>query len=168
MEEIKIPMGLETVPHSHDLKDKICRMLESTQICAEFSRQEIEVISSHVNAYKADAGITVFREGQREGFLCFIIKGKVNILKDTGNGQTKQLSVVTSGKTIGEMSLLDGMAHSATALTAEPSVLILLSVQNLNLLAQERADVAYKLILKISRLLSLRLRQVSGKLVDYL
>jgi len=66
------------------------------------------------------------------------------------------------------MSALDGQPYSATAIAAESSVLILLTRDKLHRITEEYPRLGVKLLWKLTRLLSQRLRQTTGKLVDLL
>jgi CRP-like cAMP-binding protein len=75
---------------------------------------------------------------------------------------------VRAGKTIGEMSILDGMPHSATAVVVEPATLLLLTRNKFEEFMQGEPEVALKVLRKMAMLMSLRLRQTSGVLLDHL
>ena len=72
------------------------------------------------------------------------------------------------GKSIGEMSVVDGMHHSATVVALEESELLLLTKHNFDMLLEKNPAVGLVMMRKIANLMSLRLRQTSGVLVDYL
>lgn len=69
---------------------------------------------------------------------------------------------------IGEMSLIDGLPYSAPIRTIEACTLILLTRNNCTQCVQQHPALGVKLLLEIARLISLRLRQTSGQLVDAL
>ena len=149
--------------------DTIADMLECADMFRDFSRQDIETIAQYIQAYSAPAGTTVLEEGDKESYMFIVVEGKINIFKtgaDYKHG--KKLATVRAGKTIGEMSLIDGMPHSASAITSEATKLLLITRNNFESLTQAHPELALSLIRKIAMLMSLRLRQTSGILVDFL
>lgn len=150
--------------HKHELIPK----LERTAIFEEFKRDDFNALVEYLSVQKIDEGAVVFREGDRGGHLCLLLEGRLAVLKDAGHGEKKKVTEVTAGKLIGEISLMDGMPHSATVIAAAPSTLVLLSRENLARICDERPRIGNRLLWKIGHLLSLRLRQTTGKLVDHL
>jgi len=149
---------------------EIADMLECADMFRDMTRSEIDVLAHYVQAYKAPKGAEVLMEGDRESYLFVVAEGRLDILKQTGeaSGEKKKIATVRFGKTIGEMSLLDGLPHSATAVVVEPAVLLLVTKTNFDRLLKEQPEVALRVVHKMATLMSLRLRQTSGVLIDYL
>ena len=144
-------------------------MLERADMFTDLTRQEVETIAGFTQAYSAAAGTTVLSEGGKESYMFVVAEGKINIRKEGADYKTtKKLATVRAGKTIGEMSLLDGMPHSATAVVVEPAKLLMITRSHFEKFTHDHPELALKLVLKISALMSLRLRRTSGVLVDYL
>ena len=96
------------------------------------------------------------------------LEGKVAVIKKDHGDETKRLGVIRPGKTFGEMSLLDGEPRSASVIAEETSTLIVLTAEDFARLSSELPKLAMKVLLKISKLLSQRLRQTSGMLADHI
>lgn len=160
--------NMEQLGAGSKYRDKLCTMLEGIQMFDDFTRQEVEVLANYMQAYEAAAGTQVFREGNREGYMCFVVTGKLDIIKDTGGSGPAKITVVRSGKTIGEMSVIDGLPHSATAMVSEQATLVMMTKNNFERVCVDHPAIALKMLIKIAKLMSLRLRQTSGVLVNYL
>ena len=65
------------------------------------------------------------------------------------------------------MSLIDGEPRSATAVAESNCVLLVLTRERLDQLATKAPGLAYKVLLLLARLISQRLRQTSGKFVEF-
>ena len=63
---------------------------------------------------------------------------------------------------------VDDQPHSATAIANEDSNLLMLTRMNFERLTQEEPVLCNRVLTQIARLLSLRLRQTTGILVDHL
>ncbi len=160
--------GLQQLGGGTDFKKDVAVMLKGTQMFADFFQDENEVIAQYMHAYGAPKGVIIFREGERTGHLCLLVEGRLELYKDDDQGGQKKLVEIRAGKSIGEMSVLDGLPYSATGITAIPSKLLLLTRDNLNSIIDEHPRLAAKVLWKIGNLLSLRLRQTTGKLIDFL
>ena len=147
---------------------EIANMLESADMFRDFNRQDIESFARYFQAYAAPKGVMVLEEGRRESYMFVIASGKLDIFKNSSNHDEKKIATVRAGKTIGEMSILDGMNHSASAVVVEPATLLLLTRGKFELFMESEPEVALKVLRKMAQLMSLRLRQTSGILIDHL
>lgn len=150
--------------HKHELIPK----LERTALFSEFKRDDYEALVDYLTVQKIEAGILVFREGERGTRMCLLLEGRLEVFKRDDSGTDKKITDVGPGKLIGEMSLIDGMAYSATVISSAPSTLVMLSRDSMLRVCEERPRLGNKLLWKISHLLSLRLRQTTGRLIDRL
>lgn len=155
--------NLEQMGAGEGFHAQLCQMLEKVQLLQDFERSEIEKLAHYCGAYKARSGVTLFKEGEKSHFMCLLADGRVDILKEN-----KHVATVRVGKSMGEMSVLDGFPYSATAISAVDSELIMFTRYQLERLCKASPSLGLKLYKAISRLMSLRLRQTTGILVDYL
>lgn len=163
-----LPKGMELIGYGPRFKEHICELLESIQILNDFSRSEIELLAGYVHAYEAPAKTVVIREGRRSGYMCLLARGKLNVYKEADAQEVKRLAVIRPGKTVGEMSLIDDLPPSATAISAGDCTLLLLSRHSFERMEQEHPRLGLLLMHKLAQLISYRLRQTSGVLIDYL
>jgi CRP-like cAMP-binding protein len=100
--------------------------------------------------------------------MCIVLEGKLEVRKEDTQRVDKTVSTVLPGRSLGEMTIVDGEPRSATAVVVQTSMLAVLTQQNFKRIMQEKPALSAKLLLEIARLLSQRLRMTSGILVDYL
>ncbi|GEJ57700.1 cyclic nucleotide-binding domain-containing protein [Anaeromyxobacter diazotrophicus] len=143
-------------------------LLDATRWANEFAWAEIESLAVHLRVERRRKGEVVCREGAAEPSLFVIATGSVSILKQDTGEQPKLLARLGPGQTIGEMALLDGQPRSATVAAAEDLVLLVLDRAALERLVDEKPRLGVKLLWKLARFLSQRLRQTSGNLADKL
>jgi CRP-like cAMP-binding protein len=143
-------------------------MLENTSLSMEFSWAELLDLARYMGTLRYRKGATVFEEGDRDIFMCIVVKGGVNILKKDERMDPKRVTVIGVGKVIGEMSMIDNNPRSATAIAAAATTLVTLSRESMDRLFKEKPYVGLKLLKKIAFSMSQRLRQTTGVLVDYL
>lgn len=160
--------ALELLGDGSGFHDELCAMVEKTKFFKEFSSREVETLAHYVRAYHLDEGETLFREGEKGTFMCFLVEGKIDVFKKDQDSRSKKVTTIRAGRTVGEMSLLDEMPHSATGIAADPLRLVMLTRSGLETLMVEHAGLATRLLFEIAKLLSLRLRQTTGVLADYI
>lgn len=148
----------------------VADMLERADMFRDMSRQEVELFSGYVQAYEAPKGAMVLIEGSREAYMFVVAEGKLDVIKRSGDyKESKRIATVRAGKTIGEMSLLDGLPHSASARVVEKTAnLLCVTKHNFEAFLTTQPEAALKLMRKMATLMSLRLRQTSGILIDHL
>ena len=159
---------LEEIGIGSKFKEELCQMLESTQLFRGFTRPEIEFVVDYTHAYRAPVGVALFREGGKDNYLAFIVKGKVNILKEFGFSKEKHIATAHSGSCLGEISIVDDFPHSATAKIVEEAEVIILTKRNLLRITEESAPLGVRVLWRLAWQLSARLRKTSGILAEYL
>jgi CRP/FNR family cyclic AMP-dependent transcriptional regulator len=147
---------------------QISKVVESTKWADNLSAKEIETLSRYLHLCTAEAGSVIVQQGRREAYLCLIVEGRVSIMKEGTGRAAKQIGSAGAGSIVGEMSLIDGEPRSASVVADEPTTLVVLTGEGFARLSSEVPRLAVKVLLKISKLISQRLRQASGALVDYL
>ena len=148
-------------------------LMARVELLADFSGREPEMLSHYLQVYAADPGCVIFHEGEPGHYMCLLVSGRVKTSKESDIEHSAEVANESRGRSIGEMALIDGAPRSATAIAAtcvatEPTVLLLLNQAEFQRLGEERPALALKLLMRITKLMSRRLRLTSGRLVDYL
>jgi CRP/FNR family transcriptional regulator, cyclic AMP receptor protein len=149
-------------------RQELLVMMAGVDMLAHLHGHELTVLADYLQAFKADAGCVIFKEGEAGDFMCFLVSGRIRTYKESDQERSAEVSIETHGRSIGEMALIDGEPRSATCIAAAPTVLLLLTKKGFMKLADKHAALALKLLVRITRLMSRRLRMTSGRLVDYL
>jgi CRP-like cAMP-binding protein len=134
----------------------------------ELGSGEIDTLARYVETYRAPRGAVVFREGASEDYMCLVVEGEVVVRKEDAASTARVLAHFGPGKSFGEMALVDAEPRSATVVATADTKLIVLSRAALERLADEHPRLGVKLLRALTRLLSRRLRETSGRLVDFL
>ena len=150
--------------------EKILRLadyLETTKWAKEFTWNQICQICEHVTAVKAKKGTMIFKEGDIEKSLGIIVKGSIDIYK-AGVNEGNKIATLKKAQTFGEMALVDGEPRSATGIAAQNSLIFFITREELISLFNESHRLGFKLLWKVSKIISQRLRNTTGMLVDYM
>jgi len=143
-------------------------LLERTHWADDFSYPEILRLAGYLQSRSFARGAVVFREGERDATLFVIAEGKVGVIKAGGGKKELPIATLGVGATLGEMALIDGLPRSAGAVAQEHLVLLAITRPALDRLSDEHPQLAVKLVTKVAKLLSQRLRQTTNSLADRL
>jgi len=149
--------------HADYITSDIAEMLDNTQWGTEFSWEQMLTLGDYFIPDVIKAGDIIFTEGEPGDSMSIIVSGCIEITRDH-----KVLSTLHAGRAYGEMSLIDNDRRSATAIAKEECLLLSIDKMGFDQLSKEEPVLALQLIMKITRLLSLRLRKTSGELCDIL
>ncbi len=142
--------------------------LDKTQWSKEFSWKQIELIADRMQSYEAKKGVEIFNENHPERYMCLIVEGRVNIVKEDSRHGRRFITRFERGQTFGEMSLIDEEPRSAAAVAAQDTLLLILTQESFAQILHTYHALGVRLLMKITRMLSQRLRSTSGMLTDAL
>jgi CRP/FNR family transcriptional regulator, cyclic AMP receptor protein len=129
---------------------------------------EIEELAEYLTPYRGQEGAVVFRKDDDESFMCFINSGRVQIYACKRDDAGEALSSLDQGNIIGEMALIDGEPRSAYAYASGETLLFVMTRSNFLRLSEEHPLIWGKLLLKIAKLMSSRLRKTNENLGRHL
>jgi len=147
---------------------KRAELLDQTKWAHDFSWTEIENLATYLRLFKIPKDTIILKEGETDPFIAIVINGNAEVHKESPNSESKIICILGPGQAIGEMSVIDGHNASATVITLSDMTLLIMTRNSFNQLINERPSLAVKFILKLSRILSQKLRLTSGILVDLL
>lgn len=146
------------------IRDAIVNSLIDTPLFEKLDHSELEFIASHMNIFKLVDGDTVFKEGDNGDFVCFIVNGKLDVVKKSGEGAEVVLAQLSRGRSIGEMSIVDDFPRSATVRACTSTTLVTLTRRRFEFILENYPPIGIKVLKGITRLMSLYLRKASIQL----
>ncbi len=100
--------------------------------------------------------------------MLMIIEGRVEVMKRDRWNTRQAIAVVDAGKTLGEMSMIDGEPRFATCIADQPTMIAVLNRENLARIIVEQPMLGAKILMEFVLMLSQRLRATSTRLVGLL
>jgi aspartate ammonia-lyase len=145
------------------MKD-IMQMLEAPARSMGVSTSELAAIVERGQEVAYDAGACLFHESTPRQWLGLVVAGEVEIVRGLHGRQT-HLATLTDGALISEGILLDECAHSSSAF-ARGSGTRVLQVPSavLDDVKSKKPDIYYRLVARVARRISDRLRAASDLL----
>jgi len=139
-----------------------CILLEN------FSPAEVRLLAHFMDVYRAEPGMEVIQEGDGGDFMLMLIEGKVEVQKRDRWNTPQLIAVVEAGRTLGEMSMIDGEPRFATCVAVEPALVSVLTRENLARIIVEQPMLGAKILMELVLRLSQRLRSTGGRLLQVL
>jgi len=156
---------LEYLGDATQFAERMHRMISYSPLFENLNIAEIRLMSHFMDAYRAGPGREIIHEGDQDDFMLLMIEGSVEVFKQDRWNTLKLIATVGAGKTLGEMSMIDGEPRFATCITAEPCIIAVVSRENLARVILEQPILGAKILMELVLMLSQRLRQTSAKLV---
>jgi CRP-like cAMP-binding protein len=139
-----------------------CPLLEN------FSLNEVRLLAHFMDVYRAEPAMEIIREGDGGDFMLMVLEGRIEVQKRDRWNTPRQLATVDAGRTLGEMSMIDGEARFATCVVLEPALLAVLSRESLARIIVEQPLLGAKILMELVLMLSQRLRATSERLLGLL
>lgn len=118
------------------------------------------IIEKYMFRYEYEAGKYVFKEGTHGAYMFFIVEGEAEV-SQLVRGKKITVANLGPGRSLGEMSLLDGKTRSATVKASSKLSLIVLKREEFNLLLEEHPGTGSRVVIGIAVLLSRSLRETT-------
>lgn len=120
--------------------------------------EEVEQVSAVVEYRRCPVDTCIVESGSAERSLFVIFSGSVRIIKRQADGTETPIAEVLPGESLGEVTFVEGGARTATAITNEPTELLMLEPKRFRKLADEHPAIAYKIAWALLRLVCRRMR----------
>ena len=159
---------LELLGDATHFSSQIHALIPKCPLLENFSTGEVRLLTHFMEMYKAGPGVEIIREGEAGDFMLMLVEGKVDVLKRDKNNTPQLIATVDAGKTLGEMSMIDGEARFATCVAMEPVVLAVLDREALARIIVEQPMLGAKILMELVLMLSQRLRATSQRLLGLL
>lgn len=124
--------------------------------------EDLDKLASILNHQKFSLDQVIFKEGDEQTGMYFILEGDVQILKKNNKGKQELLTVLCAPQIFGEMALIDRGRRSASVIAQTDILTAELTREDFEKFMREEPNLAVHIIRKIAHTLSLRLRKVSA------
>ena len=126
------------------------------------------MLAHFMGVYRAEPAMEIIREGDGGDFMLMVLEGKVEVHKLDRWNTPQPLAVVEAGRTLGEMSMIDGAPRFATCVALESSLVAVLDRESLARIIVEQPLLGAKILMELVLMLSQRLRTTSERLLGLL
>ncbi len=145
--------------------DRIKNILKEISFFEDFNDNELYFFSKQLSLQAVPKDTVLFKEGEVGDYLFFIVEGSVEVRLATVHAKCV-IATYGYGQCVGEMSLLDDYARSATVVVIEPSELLIITKNKMDRIVKENPTIGVKIFRGLAKSLSLRLRGSTGRFAD--
>ncbi len=144
----------------------ISEFLKAIELFQDLDEGERAKLLAKVKAETYPAGAVLFEQNSPRRRMFMIYEGKVELFKRRPLGEEKRLAFFQKFDFLGEGALMDEYPHSTTARAVEDAVVLTISREDTQALMAEDADLVLKILSRIARVISRRMRQTTNQVVD--
>ena len=118
----------------------------------------------HTEARRFAPGDLVVREGSAAQELYIVTRGSLEVLVEGEKaGELRKIAAIEPGSVFGEQSFFDGRPRSASVRAVSAGEIRSLTLAAFEVLAAKEPALARMVLFDLARILSLRLRQTTGR-----
>ena len=121
-------------------------ILSSSALFQSTSRDVLKKTLSRANVEKHAAESVIFKQDETPEHFFIVISGAVKIVRTSPEGQEHTVAYLKEGEGFGEVSLLTGEPHSASAGTVKETSLLVFTKKDFNSLIESDPDISLALI----------------------
>ena len=126
-------------------------LLLNSMLGTELSREEAEFLNSLMGSQKLADGDFLIKENVQDDSLHVLLEGKLEVVKTTGAGETTSLAILRDGELAGELSFIDGEAHTVALRALCECVVISLARKQFEEIIADHPQLVYKVMRAIAR-----------------
>lgn len=134
-------------------------VLSQVPLFAHLNKRDLQTLGSSCREREYPAGTPLLRQGDTGVGLFVIVSGQVRVTQHQEGGDEHELATLGRGDVLGEMSLLDDLPRSATAIALEPTKALVLPVWDFRAVLRDNPDIGISLLSVLSR----RLRNAENR-----
>jgi len=121
---------------------------------SEDALKEAAMISDEMTA---EAGKTLFSEGDRADTMYVLVDGEVDIKYTLGNGEQRTIDTLVAGDIVVWSTLVEPYRCTANGVARRACKLISINGPKLRELCEKNHDLGYRLLISVTQLLAARL-----------
>lgn len=144
----------------------IKEFLSHIELFKDLDDVEHELLLAEITELKIESGELLFEENTTRERLFIIFEGEIELFKRTPYDEETRLTVFSKYDFLGEGALMEDYPHNTSARALAKSTLLTISREQFYRLSNERPTIGFKLISRIARVISRRMRQASTRVVN--
>ena len=149
-------------------EDFIAGLLKRLSLFSDLEPPALLKLSSHFKEKVFKVGDTIFTEDSIGNSMMIITSGEVRVSQKSDPNNEEALIVLKKGDLFGEMGLLEDLPRSATVIAHSNVVMLEIAREDFLDFITKESEAGVKILLKLSRILSSRLRETDTKLKTFI
>ena len=146
--------------------DEKIDMLRGAPMFEALEDTDLAYVAQRLIALEFEAGDMLFREGAPGRYICFLTAGALDVWKQTQGADAVVIAQIEPGRSVGEMSIIDGLTCSATVTARQAASVLALTREDFEAILVDAPRIGGEIYKGISRLLSMSLRRTTQDLAE--
>lgn len=139
-------------------------LLREAPMFEALGESDLKEVAQRLHALEFEDGDMLFREGAPGHYICFLTEGLLDVWKETDDAEPMVIANIEPGRSVGEMSIIDGLTCSATVTAHGDARVLALTREDFDLILEDNPRLGADIYKGISRLLSMSLRRTTQDL----
>jgi len=140
--------------------------LKKIPLFKDLTNDELRKVAKIIKEVTYRKGTMIWTEGSPHQGLHIIDSGRVRITRKTKEGGKQVLAVLKKDNFFGELSLLDGRSHSASAEALQKTRLFVIKKEDMDKFLEKNPKTAYKIVKSMAIEISQILRNMNDKFMN--
>ena len=126
-------------------------LIKHSSLGSELSDHEAGVLGDLMSTLELKDGDYLLTEGTTDDTLHLLLSGKLEVVKKTGADETATLAILRDGALAGEMSFVDGAAHTVGLRALCDCSILSLTREDFEKIVDDNPKLVYKVMRAITR-----------------
>jgi CRP-like cAMP-binding protein len=127
----------------------------------DLADKDLQILLEMLELYYYDTGKYVFKEGEIQDSMFFIMDGSVEVIKNTENGDQEILAKFDAPQVIGEMALISPGTRSASIISVSPITIARFGCSSFEKIIKKQPELAIKILKKVGNTVYTRLKKAN-------
>ncbi|MEE4377253.1 MAG: cyclic nucleotide-binding domain-containing protein [Candidatus Competibacteraceae bacterium] len=141
-------------------------LLKNSVLGEELSEPQCAVLAPLIQIQGLERGEFLLHEGHKDHSIHIIVKGQLEVVKQTGAGEWAILHVLREGDIAGELGFIDGLEHSAALRALGECEVLSLEREKFESVLHTDPELVYKVMRTIVRTVHSILRRMNAQYVE--
>ncbi len=144
----------------------IREFLKQIELFRDLDEGEMTQVIASLEEHHFEPHALLFSENTARTEMYLIYSGEVELFKRSPYGEETRLTIFSKFDFLGEGALMEDYPHNTSARTLLRSTLLTINREKFLQMSQDQPSIGYKLISRIARVISRRMRQASTRVVN--
>ncbi len=146
----------------------IIEILENVSIFEGLTTKSLKELGTLFEEKIFNNGEIIFKENSIGSSMMVITSGEVRVSQETGPDGEEALIILKKGDLFGEMALLEDLPRTANVIAHSNVILLEVSREKFLDFLENNSNAGVKILLKMSQIISSRLRETDTKLKAFI
>ena len=141
------------------------QILES-RLGTELSEEEAATLAELMDMRELSSGEFLITEGTTDDSLHVIVEGTLEVVKRTAGDTTASIAVIREGHLAGELSFIDGNAHTVGLRALSDSKIMSLARDDFEAIVDKNPQLIYKVLRAVARSAHRIMHQMNHEFIE--